>query len=117
MELLIATAVLAGAALIAFPTLLSFFDLSAMAREENIVTHDLRAAAEDIMATPFSSVTTAYVDGAPIPKYESLHLQGEEIVVQYDNPAADPLTISLVASWRDAKGRDRTQQLQFMRTQ
>ena len=46
-----------------------------------------------------------------------LHLEDEQIVVQYDNPAADPLTIQLVATWSDARGRPQTQELQFMRTQ
>jgi len=116
-EVLIATMVLALAALIAFPTLLSFFDLSKMARDENIATHDLRSAAEDMMATPFANLTTTYVDGEPIPKYQHLHLWDQEIVVQYEDSTTDPLTVQLVATWRDSRGRSQQQQLQFTRTQ
>lgn len=116
-EVLIATVVLALTALIAFPTLLSFFDLSKMAREDNIATHDMRSAVEDMMATPFANLTTTYVEGEAIPKYSDLHLSEERIVVEYDNPGTDPLSIRLVASWEDSKGRSQTDEFRFLRTQ
>jgi len=116
-EVLVATVVLALAALIAFPSLLSFFDLSKMAREDNIATHDLRSAVEDMMATPFANLTTTYQDGQPIPKYSDLHLSQERIVVEYENPGTDPLSIRLVATWEDSKDRAQTCDFCFVRTQ
>ena len=47
-EATIATTFLAIAALIAFPTMISFFDLSKSAREENIAFFNLEAALEDL---------------------------------------------------------------------
>ena len=116
-EVLFATMVLAVAALIAFPTLLSFFELSKMSRQENIATPDLRTAAEQIMATPFSTITSTYVDGQSIPRFDDLHLDEGRLVVNYPNPAADPLEVRLVATWNDHRGRPRREEFRFLRTQ
>jgi prepilin-type N-terminal cleavage/methylation domain-containing protein len=104
-EILIATAVLAIAAVVAFPTMLSFVALSDSAREKNVATHDLMIAAEDLGSTPFAVVTTTYVNGQEIPKFRALHLPKESIVVSYVDPAADPLIITLTMTWNDSKGR------------
>jgi prepilin-type N-terminal cleavage/methylation domain-containing protein len=103
-EVMIATTILAVGALVAFPTMLSFSDLSDAAREENVATHDLMTAVEDVMSTPFTQITSTYKAGAPIPRFDALHLGEESIVVTYDDPAADPLIITITASWRDRKG-------------
>ncbi len=116
-EVCLATAVLATAALIAFPTMLSFFELSKTARDENIATHDLAAAAEDILSTAFVDLPATYVDGQAIPKYAGLHLPNQQIVVNYDDAAADPLVITLAASWTDHRGRARGETLRCLRTQ
>ena len=116
LEVLLATVVIATAALIAFPTLVSFFDLSNQARDSNIATRDLNAATEDLIATPFGQITATYVAGEPIPKYTDLHLSDERIVVNYDDPAADPLLITLTASWTDRKGRPCQEVFRCMRT-
>ncbi len=104
------------AALVAFPTMLSIFELSDTAREENVASHDLMVAVEDVLAAPFPSITTSYPDGAAIPKFTRLHLRDEQIVVQYANPAADPLLVSLVLSWSDSKGRPRQETFRCART-
>jgi len=103
-EILLATTVLAIASLVAFPTLLSFADLSDGAREKNVATHDLMTAVEDLNATPFAQVTTTYPNDQLIPKFERLHLSNETITVHYDDPAADPLLATLTVSWNDRKG-------------
>jgi prepilin-type N-terminal cleavage/methylation domain-containing protein len=115
-EVMVATALLAVAALVAFPTILSFFDLSDMAREENIATHDLMAAVEEVMATPFASVTTSYPPGQAIPKYANLHLRGEQVMVNYTDPNQDPLEVVLTATWLDRRGRTRQEAFRCMRT-
>lgn len=115
-EVLVATVVLAIVALVAFPTLLSFERLSDAAREENVATHDLAAAAEDLLATPFGALLADYPDGAAIPKYSASHLPGERIVVTYADPAGDPLLVTLVATWNDAQGRARTESHRCVRT-
>jgi prepilin-type N-terminal cleavage/methylation domain-containing protein len=115
-EIVFATAILAVAALVAFPTMLSFFELSDAARDENVATHDLMAATEDLLATPFALVTTTYPDGQPIPKFTRLHLPDEQITVRYDDPAADPLLITLTAAWSDSKGRPRQEVYRCVRT-
>ena len=115
-EVIVATMLLALAALAAFPTMVSCFGLSQAAREENLATHDLMAAVEDVMAAPFSVVTTTYPDGQPIPKFDALHLQNESITVSYVDPTADPLLITLVANWSDCKGRPRQEVFRCART-
>jgi prepilin-type N-terminal cleavage/methylation domain-containing protein len=104
-EVLIATTVLSIAAVVAFPTMLSFVALSDAAREKNVATHDLTTALEDVAATPFDQVTKTYANGLAIPKFAALHLSKESIVVAYDDPAADPLIVTLTMTWNDAKGR------------
>jgi len=113
----IAMAILAVVALIAFPTMLSFIDLSDSARQENVATHDLMSAAEDLVSTPFSQVTKTYVPGQAIPKYQGLHLPNETVVVTYDDPAADPLIVTLTLSYSDAKGRPWRGAFRCVRTQ
>lgn len=115
-EVVIATVILAVAALVAFPTMLSFFELSDSAHEENVATHDLMAAVEDIHCTPFALVTTTYPDGGVIAKYTRLHLRDEQITVAYDDPAADPLIVSVTATWSDSKGRPRQETYRCVRT-
>jgi len=115
-EVVIATVILSVAALVAFPTMLSFFQLSDTAHEENVATHDLMAATEDILCTPYALVTTTYAPGQAIPKYTRLHLRDELITVQYDDPAADPLIISITASWSDSRGRPRQETYRCVRT-
>jgi len=115
-EVAIAIVILAVAALVAFPTMLSFFELSDSAREENVATHDLMAATEDILATPFALVTTTYADGQPIPKFTRLHLRDQQIVVRYDDPNADPLVVTVAATWSDSKGRPRQERYRCVRT-
>ena len=115
-EVVIAIVILAVAALVAFPTMLSFFELSDTAREENVATHDLMAAVEDILCTPFANVTTTYADGQPIPKYTRLHLRDEQIVVRYDDPTTDPLLVTVTATWSDSKGRPRQEIYRCVRT-
>ncbi len=115
-EMIVAMAVLATGALIAFPTMLSFFDLSRTARDENIATHDLSSAAEDLIATPFSQIVVSYPDGQPIPKFTDLHLNEQRVLVSYDDVAADPLVITLSATWSDHRGRDRREVFRCLRT-
>jgi Tfp pilus assembly protein PilE len=116
LEVVIATVLLATAALVAFPTMLSFFELSDSAREENVATHDLMAAVEDLLCTPFALVTTTYPDGQAVPKYTRLHLRDEQIVVRYVDPAVDPLLITVTATWSDSKGRPRQETYRCVRT-
>lgn len=104
-ELMIALAILSVVALVAFPTMLSFLDLSDSARQENVATHDLMSAVEDVMSTPFTQITTTYPQGQAIPKYQGLHLPNEAILVTYDDPKADPLLVTLTVSYDDAKRR------------
>jgi hypothetical protein len=101
---------------VAFPTMLSFSDLSDAAREENVATHDLMTAVEDVMSTPFTQITSTYKAGAPIPRFDALHLGEESIVVTYDDPAADPLIITITASWRDRKGHPLQETFRCVRT-
>jgi len=116
-EVIVAVLLIATAALIAFPTLLSFFDLSQTARDQNIAHHDLQAAAEEILATPFSLVTKTYQDGQAIPKYTDRHLAAQRIVVNYPDPSRDPLEVQLTVAWNDAKGRAMQDSLRLLRTQ
>jgi len=113
---MIATAVLAVGALVAFPTMLSFADLSDTAREENVATHDLMTAVEDVMSTPFSQITTTYKTGEPIPRFNALHLSQESIVVTYDDLAADPLIVTVTATWKDRKGHPAQETFRCVRT-
>lgn len=116
-EVVVATSLLAVASLVAFPTILSFFDLSEHARQENIATHDLSAAVEDLLAVPFADAIGSYPDGQPIPKFNNLHLRNEQIVVSYVDVTADPLEVILTATWLDPKGRARQEQFRCMKTQ
>jgi prepilin-type N-terminal cleavage/methylation domain-containing protein len=104
-EVMIALAILSVVSLVAFPTLLSFVDLSDTARSENVGTHDLMSAVEDVISTPFTQVTATYPQGQAIPKYQALHLQNESVVVTYDDPLADPLIVTLSLKYNDSKGR------------
>lgn len=115
-EILIATTILAVGALVAFPTMLSFSDLSDAAREENVATHDLMTAVEDVLSTPFTEITTTYKAGQAIPRFNALHLTSESIVVTYDDPAADPLIVTLTASWKDRKGHPVQETFRCVRT-
>ena len=116
LEVLISTALLAVGSLVAFPTILSFFDLSQSSRDDNIATHDLRSAVEDVLATPFSVVETTYPDGQPIPKFDALHLRAQQITVNYENPGTDPLSIRVTATWQDHKGRPLQETFRCMKT-
>jgi prepilin-type N-terminal cleavage/methylation domain-containing protein len=104
-EVMVALTILAVVGLVAFPTMLSFVDLSDSARQENVGTHDLMSAVEDVISTPFTQVTATYPQGQAIPKYQGLHLQNESVVVTYDDPLADPLIVTLSLSYKDSKGR------------
>jgi len=113
---MIATTILAVGALVAFPTMLSFADLSDTAREENVATHDLMTAVEDVMSTPFTQITSTYKAGEPIFCFIVLHFKEESIVVTYDDPAADPLVITITATWRDRKGHPMQETFRCART-
>jgi prepilin-type N-terminal cleavage/methylation domain-containing protein len=115
-EVVLAIVVLAISALVAFPTMLSFTQLSDAASDENLATHDLMAAVEDLMATPFANLTTTYAHGTAIPKYTGRSLANEQIVVTYPDPAADPLEIVLTASWTDRRGHPRQEAFRCVRT-
>jgi prepilin-type N-terminal cleavage/methylation domain-containing protein len=115
-ELLVAVAVLVVVALVAFPTTISCVALSHAAREQSVANHDLSSAVEDLQCTPFSSVTTTYPSGAAIPKYGALHLRDERIVVDYADPNADPLVLTVTATWSDEKGRPRQEVYRCART-
>jgi prepilin-type N-terminal cleavage/methylation domain-containing protein len=104
-EVMIAMTILGVIALVAFPTMLSFADLSDTARQQNVATHDLMSAVEDVISTPFSQLTTTYQQGQSIPKYQELHLPNETVVVTYDDPTADPLVVTLTMTYNDLKGR------------
>ena len=116
-EVVVAAMLITTASLVAFPTVLSFFDLSKTAKELNIATHDLQAATEDILATPFSQITSTYTDGQPIPKYRGLHLNQEVILISYADPLADPLEVTLEVQWLNFRGRLQNSQTRILRTQ
>ena len=108
LEVVIAAAVLTVCSLIAYPTYLSYMDLSRQNIEENIAIFDLETAFEDLKTTPFLDLKTLYPDGSNMVKFNDLHLQNERVTVNYLNSSEDPLYIRLEVSWRDFQRNTQT---------
>ena len=108
LEVVIAAAVLTVCSLIAYPTYLSYMDLSSQNIEENIAIFDLETAFEELKTTPFLDLKTLYPDGSNMVKFNYLHLQNERVTVNYLNSSEDPLYIRLEVSWRDFQRNTQT---------
>ncbi|MEW6745618.1 MAG: hypothetical protein AB1486_22945 [Planctomycetota bacterium] len=68
-EAAVAATFLAIAALVAFPTMISFFELSKTARQENIAFFDLESSLDDLRSTPYDELTERFPDGSILSKY------------------------------------------------
>lgn len=108
LEVVIAAAVLTICSLIAYPTYLSYMDLSRQNLEENIAIFDLETALEDLKTTPFMDLKTLYPHGSFISKFNDLHLQEERVSVYYLDTLNDPLSIRLEVSWKDFQRNTQT---------
>jgi prepilin-type N-terminal cleavage/methylation domain-containing protein len=116
LEMVISMAVLSVGALSIYQSVLSYQDLSRLAHDRNVAIFDLETAVEDIQSTPFANIVSRFPHGQRIPKFESLHLPRERITVRYADPSADPLFITLTATWRDIKARTVSESVTTART-
>ena len=95
-------------------------NLRRAARDTSVATADAQAALEQVLLLPVDAIPAAYPAGAPIPRFEDLHLFQEEVLVQYPNkPGAaspDPLAIRVVVNWLDYGGRSRSVSLSTVKT-
>jgi Tfp pilus assembly protein PilV len=91
-------------------------------KEEAVSMMHLTNIMETIKSTPFSSITADFpngvVDGPTSPtskRYDAIAggytLINEHITVSYVNPASDPLEVTAVVRWKNARGIDRARYL------
>ena len=115
-ERILAISLLAIGAISIFHSAFSYQDLSEMAHERNIAYFDLETVLEDIRSTPFDQIVDKYPDGATVPKFNGLHLNREQVTIEYRNPNRDPLIITATIRWRDNKGHPREESMFTART-
>jgi prepilin-type N-terminal cleavage/methylation domain-containing protein len=120
LELMFALSILAVAIGAAFSGQLSSSTLLKTSAETRIAVHDLRNAAEAILATPTPEDLplpgSPFQAGQPVAAFENLHLRDQRLVVTYPNYASgavpDTLQVLLTMTWTDADGTPRLQDLQ-----
>ena len=110
-EVVIAAAVLTISSLIAYPTYLSYMDLSRQNIGENIALFDLETALEDLKATSFLEIKTTYPDNSEIVKFNDLHLSDERVTIHYLAATEDPLYIRLDVTWTDFQKNSQTKSI------
>lgn len=112
---------------IGFLGVFSSFHASSLLREAtgetNRAVFKLQATVEYIFSRPFDEVTGSLPHGTPasIPGLtdcepgDNFLLNDEEILVTYDDPAADPLHFTVTITWTSRLGSPRTESLSCAR--
>ena len=121
-ELMISAAILIAALL---PVLVLFYNylvVMEISRNTTIAVNDASFVLESMRSTdPFTTnnVVAAYPAGVDLAdRIGPRKLRNETVVVSYQNPAADPLVITMTVSWQDeVKIRNRSFSATTMMTQ
>ena len=85
--------------LLAVSTIISLVPVSRqnrMSRETEQAVAQVRNVLEQIQATPFSDLPTLYADGQVL---SIPNLENGQILIEYGDPATDPLVIQATLSW------------------
>ena len=122
-EVMVAAMLLVVGFLGIFSTFHSCAVLRETANETNRAMFELQAVVEYIFSRPFDEVTTILPDGAPatVPgltdgsPHGGLELADKDIVVTYDDPAADPLHFTVTICWTSRLGTRRTESISCAR--
>jgi len=121
-ELMIATAVMVGVAVPVLWLFLNYLILMDMNKNTTIAINDASCILENIRnVDPFtpSNVTVNYPQGQDLSgRIGPKKLRNEAIYVTYQNPGADPLTITVTVNWQDeVKIRNRSLSFATIMTQ
>jgi len=122
-EVMVAAALLVVGFLGIFSTFHSCAALREAACETNRAMFELQAVVEYIFSRPFDEVTTILPDGAPavVPgltdgtPHGGMELADKEIIVTYEDPAADPLKFSVTIAWTSRLGGTRLETISCAR--
>lgn len=122
-ELTISTAVMVGVAVPALLLFLNYLILMDMNKNTTIAINDASCILENMRnIDPFTpnNVTSSYPQGQDLSGRigPTRKLRNEAIYVTYQNPSADPLTITVTVNWQDeVRIRNRSLSLATMMTQ
>lgn len=120
LELMIAVVLLAIGVLSAFYGQVSALNLLRGMRERNTAMSDLEACMETILAEPLLDIPGNFPGDVPVPAYNDLHLNAQQLTPSYPGfaggPVPEPLEILLTATWDDWRGRPQTIRLASVRT-
>ena len=122
-EVMVAAMLLVVGFLGIFSTFHSSAVLRETANETNRAMFELQAVVEYIFSRPFDEVTTILADGVPasVPgltdgtPHGGLELADKQIIVTYDQPAADPLHFTVTITWASRSGSERTETISCAR--
>jgi len=122
-EVMVAAALLVVGFLGIFSTFHSCAALRESACETNRAMFELQAVVEYIFSRPFDEVTTILPDGAPatVPgltdgsPHAGMELADKEIILTYEDPAADPLQFTVTITWTSRCGGPRSETLSCAR--
>ncbi len=99
---------------------LTALDLVKTVRERNAAMSDLEACMEEALTLSPDKIpipSSPFASGRPVAAFDGLHLTSETITPTYPGYAAgsttipDPLSIVLVCTWKDWRGRARNLKL------
>ncbi|MBD3426308.1 MAG: prepilin-type N-terminal cleavage/methylation domain-containing protein [Candidatus Omnitrophica bacterium] len=118
-ELMIVSSVYIGIIVAIWGVLLGALNHAAMAREITVATDDLKDVMERIRSVPFPDLTAEYPHNSTVSASEigGFILQDESITVRYpQGTGADPLEVSLEATWTSKNGRTVSRIIKTIRT-
>jgi len=111
-EVMVAIGVMLVAVVGSFASQMASVNLMRTSRETNVAMMDLQAAMDRILLTPHLGIPAAFANGQPIAAFDDLHLPDQSIVVTYPGFAGgttpNVLQISLLMTWTDFQGRQRS---------
>ncbi|MEM7311305.1 MAG: prepilin-type N-terminal cleavage/methylation domain-containing protein [Planctomycetota bacterium] len=95
-------------------------DLTRSAQETSAATADAEAALEEILVLPIDDIPGEYPSGTAIPRWNNAHLTDQVFTPTYPGlnglQVPNPLEIRIAVTWRDFRGRNRTLELETVKS-